>query len=167
MTKDERQDAALAVRRSSSGGLAMPKVSSLIEGKGSSVETISAAATVLDAAELMNSRKIGSLVVVEGDAVRGILTERDILTRVVASARDPKATSVGEVMTPEPLTCRPDTPLDEVRQVMRDKRIRHLPVVDNARLVGMVSIGDLNMAKSELLEQTIHHMEVYMHGGSF
>jgi len=144
----------------------MPKVSNLLEGKCSCVETVSATDTVLNAAEQMNAKKIGSLVVVEGGAVRGILTERDILTRVVATSRDPKATPVGEVMTPKPLTCRPDTSLDEVRHVMRDKHIRHLPVVDGTRLVGIVSIGDLNLAKNEMLEQTIHHMEVYMHGGS-
>lgn len=145
----------------------MPKVNSLLEGKCSYVETIAAKATVLEAAELMNAKKIGSLVVVEGERVQGILTERDILTRVVAASQDPRAARVADVMTPDPLTCRPDTPLEEVRSVMRDKRVRHLPVMEDARLVGMVSIGDLNMAKSEMLEQTIHHMEVYMHGGSF
>lgn len=145
----------------------MPKVSTLLEGKCSCVETIAAKATVLEAAELMNAKKIGSLVVVEGERVQGILTERDILTRVVAASQDPRAARVVDVMTPDPLTCRPDTPLDEVRSVMRDKRVRHLPVMQDARLVGMVSIGDLNMAQNEMLEQTIHHMEVYMHGGSF
>lgn len=146
------------------------------------VVTVEAGISVRSAAKLMNDRRIGSLVVVDGPAMEdgradtvngersggrivGILTERDILVRVVAGARDPDRTTVEEVMTTDCLTCRPHTSLDEARQVMRERRIRHLPVVsDRGMLAGMVSIGDLNVVEHEELEATIHVMQAYIAG---
>lgn len=146
---------------------------------GGAVVTVESGISVRSAARLMNDRRIGSLVVVEGPTIddgngegapggsriRGILTERDILVRVVAGSRDPDRTTVEEVMTAECLTCRPHTSLDEARQVMRQRRIRHLPVVsDGGALVGMLSIGDLNVVEHEELEATIHVMQAYIAG---
>jgi CBS domain-containing protein len=142
----------------------MRTVNDLLRTKTAGVATVEPGVSVRSAATLMNDRHIGSLVVTEGGALRGILTERDILTRVVAASRDPDKTAVADVMTASPLTCRPHTALGEARQVMRAKRIRHLPVVDGDRLVGMISIGDLNLVQHEELEATIQSMQAYISG---
>lgn len=143
----------------------MVTVSDLIDMKGSDVHTVFASDSVLDAARLMNRHKIGAVVVIDGSSVAGILTERDIMTKVVADAKAPAHTTVESVMTSPVLTCSPDTKLTEARRVMREKRIRHLPVSEGARLVGVISIGDLNVADNETLTETIRHMEVYIAGG--
>lgn len=138
----------------------------LIESKPGRLFTIDADRSVLDAARLMNEHRIGAVVVTESEGVVGILTERDVMTRVVASERDPSSTAVAEVMTERVLTCTPQTPIGEARQVMRRERIRHLPVTENSQLVGMVSIGDLNVVENETLSETIRYMEAYIGGGT-
>ena len=128
-----------------------------------SVETVSPESTVLEAAQIMNDQHIGSLVVVghEGGLV-GIVTERDFLRRVIAASRDPSTTRVSEIMTRSILTCAPDPRLDEVRATMRSRRIRHMPIIENDRLVGMISIGDLNFAESQSLTQQVEQLEMYI-----
>jgi CBS domain-containing protein len=128
-----------------------------------SVETVAPDTTVLDAAQIMNDQHIGSLVVVghEGGLV-GIVTERDFLRRVIAENRDASKAVVSEIMTRNILTCTPDTRLDEVRSTMRDRRVRHVPVIDAGRLVGMISIGDLNFAESRTLTEQVEQLEMYI-----
>lgn len=133
------------------------------------VESAAPMETVLEAAKRMNELRIGALVVVEpasraeeAGTVAGILTERDILTRVVAAGRDPARTRIADVMTSRVIACTPDSVLSEVRKVVREKRIRHVPVVEEQRLVGMVSIGDLNLADQHALVETIETLEAYI-----
>lgn len=140
-------------------------VGELLRHKGAEVHTVQPAATALDAARRMNEKRIGSLVVVDGDEVVGIITERDLLTRVVARERAPSTTTVSEIMTGSVYTCAPATSLDELRLLMRSKRIRHVPVVDNGRLAGMVSIGDLNFAETQTLSETVKYLEAYIASG--
>lgn len=142
----------------------MYQVSELIGQKGSGVATISPRATVLDAACAMNEHKIGSLVVFDDSCVIGIITERDILTRIVAAERSPSRTLVEDVMTPNPISCVPETPLEELRSLMHERRIRHIPVLEQGRLAGMVSIGDLNAAEARALTQTIGYLKAYIAG---
>jgi len=144
----------------------MGTVNDILARKGTAVHSVCATADVLAAARLMNEHKIGSLTVILDGKMVGILTERDILTRVVAEHRDPIETKVGEVMTRDVLTCRPTTRLNEARKVMRERRIRHLPVLDGKEVKGMLSIGDLNHAEHDILVETIQSMEVYIAGGS-
>jgi CBS domain-containing protein len=133
--------------------------------KGSHVLSIGPEASVLDAALLMNEHKVGSLLVLDVGRRAGILTERDLLQRVLAQRRDPSATTVAEVMTAELLCCRPHTPLDEARGVMKNRRIRHLPVVDDdGRLLGLISIGDLNAFCTHDLEVTTYFLQEYISG---
>ncbi len=131
---------------------------------GEAVQTIAPGATVLEAAERMNDRRIGSLVVVGGDKrAVGIFTERDLLKRVVAKRLDPSATRVEDVMTSNMIVCTPDTGLDDIRQIMREKRIRHMPVLEpDGALVGMISIGDLNVAEVRVMTETIRYLEQFM-----
>ena len=145
----------------------MPTIRSILEHKPRVLHTISADATVHDAACLMNEHRIGALVVVEQGRMCGIFTERDILTRVVGPANNPSQTPVHSVMTDEVLTSTPETKVREARAIMRDRRIRHLPVLEGDELVGMLSIGDLNLAENLELEQTIQHMEVLLNGNVF
>ncbi|MCC5824322.1 MAG: CBS domain-containing protein [Phycisphaerales bacterium] len=144
----------------------MGTVQDILSRKPQTVLAVDSNESVLEAAKVMNDHKIGSVVVMNAGRMAGILTERDILTRVVASQRPPAETRVEEVMTREVLTCRPGTKLNEARHVMRERRIRHLPVVEKDLVVGMISLGDLNNAEHEILVETIQTMESYIAGGS-
>lgn len=127
------------------------------------VVTIRPEESVLDAACRMNAHRIGALIVVSpGAGPLGIFTERDLLTRVVAERRDPAATPVEEVMTRELVVCEPEATLDDMRALMRQRRIRHIPIVGGAGLLGMISIGDLNATEARELSDTIVFLEEYM-----
>ncbi len=130
--------------------------------KGGPVASLSPQATVLQAARLMNDRHIGSVLVVDNNRLAGIFTERDVLRRIVAEQRSPARTRLGNVMT-TPVACAAGhTPLAEIGKVMREKRIRHIPVLDGDRICGMISIGDLNKAEHEGQVQTIRYLEQFM-----
>jgi CBS domain-containing protein len=143
----------------------MATVREILARKGSHVFTIGPGATVLEAALLMNEHKIGSLVVIDDGRVVGIFTERDILQRVVGEQRDPARTRVGEVMTTEIVCCTPETTIAEARGAMKNRRVRHLPLVDeDHRLLGLISIGDLNAHATSDHEQTIYLLQEYIYG---
>jgi CBS domain-containing protein len=143
----------------------MATVRDILGVKGSQVLSIGPEATVLDAAVLMNEHKIGSLLVMSGGQLIGIITERDILHRVVVTRRDPGVTPVLDVMTTEVICCQPHTSIEEARGVLKNRRIRHLPVVDELeRLCGLISIGDLNAHETHDHEQTIHVLHEYIYG---
>jgi len=142
----------------------MPTAQTILERKGSDVATIDHRATALDAAKLMNERRIGALVVTSGDRVVGIFTERDMLNRIVAAGKPPETTVVGDAMT-APMACaRRDTKLSECRSVMTDKRIRHLPVVEDGKLYGMISSGDILASEVHEQRATIEYLHEYLHG---
>jgi CBS domain-containing protein len=121
----------------------MAKVRDLISRKGTDVVSIPTTATVLDAARLMNEHHIGGVVVMEGGRCAGIFTERDVLRRVVGAGLDPVSTPVRDVMTTTLLTVTADTPIEECRALMTERRIRHVPVVGAAGLEGLVTAGDV------------------------
>jgi CBS domain-containing protein len=140
-------------------------VRDILELKGSHIESISPMATAFEAADHMNHHKIGSLVVLAEERLVGIITERDILVRIVAQSRDANGTLVEDVMTTEVACCRPHTTIDEARSTLKNRRIRHLPVVDeDGRLCGVISIGDLNAWNANEQERTIHFLNEYIHG---
>lgn len=140
----------------------MPTVRDILAKKGSDVITVAARETALRAAQLMNDRGIGGLVVIEGDRPTGIFTERDILRRVVSPGRDPATTRVADVMTTPVIACAPDTSIDECAAMMTAKRIRHLPVVDGHRLAGVVTIGDVLAFQVSEQQATIDYMHHFM-----
>jgi CBS domain-containing protein len=143
----------------------MATVRDILAVKGSHVLSIGPEATVLDAAVLMNEHKVGSLVVMSGGQLIGIISERDILMRVVVPRLDPGQALVQDVMTIEVVCCQPHTQLEEARGVLKNRRIRHLPVVDDAKqLLGLISIGDLNAHEAHDHEFTIHILQEYIHG---
>jgi CBS domain-containing protein len=134
----------------------------LLEYKGRHVETVDANATVADAVARMNARRIGSVVVTRGDVLAGILTERDVLTRIVAEGHDPRTTEVCEVMTTELVTVRLDTPILVAMRLVTDKRCRHLPVVEGGHVLGLVSGGDLTAWLLRDQERTIYDLHDYI-----
>jgi CBS domain-containing protein len=141
------------------------KVQDLLATKGSRVLTIEPGRTVREAIDRLVEHRIGALLVVDGESIVGIITERDILQRVVAQRRDPAETLVQDAMTAEVICCQSRTTLDEARGVMKNRRVRHLPVVDEGRLLmGLISIGDLNAQLAHDQEVTIHVLEEYIHG---
>lgn len=142
----------------------MTTVESVLAKKGGQVVTIGVTDTALVAATLMNERGIGGLVVLDGGRVAGMFTERDILRRVVAMRRDPATTPVREVMTSPVAYCRRETTLDECRAVMTEKRIRHLPVVDEKGVCGIVTIGDLMAHDVTDQQATIQYLNEYIFG---
>ena len=107
--------------------------------------TLSADQPVIEAARCMRDRDIGNVIVTEGDRTAGILTDRDIAIRVVAEGRDPKTIKMSEVPSMNPATISPDDSVDDAVRMMREHNIRRLPVVENGRPVGVVSLGDLAM----------------------
>ena len=142
----------------------MPTAQTILDKKGTDVATVDQDATVLDAAKLMNERRIGALVVISGDRVIGIFTERDILNRIVAVEKPPGTVKVKDVMT-TPMACgRRDTKLAECKSVMTSKRIRHLPIVENGKLYGMISSGDILGHDSAEQQATIEYMQEYLYG---
>jgi len=142
----------------------MGTVQTILARKGGQVVSIDVAESALAAASLMNERGIGGLVVLEGGRVAGMFTERDILRRVVAMRRDPATTRVRDVMTSPVAYCRRETALDECRAVMTEKRIRHLPVVDETGVCGIVTIGDLMAHEVTDQEATIQYLNEYIFG---
>lgn len=108
-----------------------------------SVEFVSPEDSALEAASKMKSRNVGSIPVCEGDKIKGMVTDRDIVLRVVADGKDPKTSTCGQIMSKEIIEGFPEMDVHEAAQLMADEQIRRLPVVDNGRLCGIVAIGDL------------------------
>jgi CBS domain-containing protein len=121
---------------------------------------------VLEATVAMNNKKIGALVVKDASGrVMGIFTERDVLRRVIAEEKAPRSVRVGDVMTRDVVCCPPEADIDEASRIMRDRRVRHLPVCDSdGTLLGVISIGDLNAYHASTQEAQIHFLNEYVYG---
>jgi CBS domain-containing protein len=124
-------------------------------------------ATVREAASLMTEKRIGALMVIEGGTLRGILTERDVMTRVVAKGLNPDATKVAQVMTAKPDTLPSHATAGEALERMHAGGYRHLPVVDGGKVVGMVSVRDLYAAVQRQMERELKDREAYIFGESY
>jgi CBS domain-containing protein len=140
----------------------MATVQDILGRKGGDVVTMVADDSVLTAARLMNSRAIGGVVVVEDDEVVGIFTERDVLRRVVAERLDPAKTVIREVMSAPVITCKPEAKIAECVALITDKRVRHIPVVDDNGLCGIITSGDILAHQVEEQADTIQYLNNYM-----
>ena len=140
-------------------------ISVLLEHKGRATVSVSPLVTVSQAAQEMNRRKVGSVLVMEGGQLLGIFTERDVLWRVVAAGLDPKTTPLSQVMTRNPITVGPETPIQSVMDVFTEKRFRHLSVVDDGRLLGVISIGDVLRWAADVHRQEAEQLKQYITGG--
>jgi CBS domain-containing protein len=140
------------------------RLAEILEEKGSEVLEIDADESVLEAVGQMVEHNVGSLLVTEGGEVAGIVTERDYLRRVTLEGRTEEA-PVREIMSSPLVVATVDTTIDECMALMTDRRIRHVPVVDEGRVVGMVSIGDLVKFKSKLQTFEIQFLNDYITAG--
>jgi CBS domain-containing protein len=111
--------------------------------------SIGASASVVDAARLMREQHIGSLPITEDEQLVGMITDRDITTRVVAEAADPRSTSVGDVYSQDLISVEPDNDLEEALRLMARHQVRRLPVVENGRLVGIVAQADIALSENQ------------------
>ena len=134
----------------------------ILREKGNGVHTIEASATVLDGVRLMVDANVGSLLVTEGGKPTGIVTERDYLRRVVIQGRAEPEMTVGEIMSSPLIVATPETSIDECMALMTDRRVRHVPVVVGAEVVGVVSIGDLVKFKSKLQRFELNYLNDYI-----
>lgn len=140
----------------------MDKVSTLIREKGSEVIAVSPDDAVLDLARLMTERHIGAVLVLDGDAPLGIVSERDLTTRVLLPGLDPSTTRAEQVMTRDMVAVSPTTSIHQAMAVMTRQRCRHLPVMEGGKLVGLVSIGDCTRWASRNQEVVIRHLSDYI-----
>ena len=140
-------------------------IATLLEGKGTSVCTVPHTVTVAEAVQEMNRHKIGSILVMNGAALAGIFTERDALSRVIGANLDPKTTPVAKVMSGNVLTIDPDTTVQQVMDLFAERRCRHLPVVRDGRLTGLISIGDVSRWVANIHRAEAESLRSYIAGG--
>ncbi len=142
----------------------MGRVADLIRAKGHDVYTIESGASVYDAVRTMVDHNVGSLLVVDHGEIGGIITERDYLREIVLKGRTSKATEVRAIMTSRVVCVGPNDSIEECMAVMTEKRIRHLPVLENGRLAGLVSIGDVVKQLSKDQRAEIRYLTDYITG---
>ncbi len=143
----------------------MSRVSEILRGKGTDVLKIEASATVFEAIKKIVELNVGSILVTEGGEVVGIMTERDYLRKVAIHGRTSHETLVSEIMTSPLVYVTPETSIEEAMAIMTDRRIRHLPVVENDDVVGIISIGDLVKFQSKEQSFQIQYLTEYISGG--
>ena len=142
----------------------MGRISEILRGKGADVLKIDASATVFDAIKKIVDKNVGSILVTEGDEVVGIMTERDYLRKIIVLGRTSHETLVNEIMTSPLVYVTPETTIEESMAIMTDRRIRHLPVVENEDVVGIISIGDLVKFQSREQSFQIQYLTDYISG---
>jgi CBS domain-containing protein len=142
----------------------MRVIAHVLATKGTNVHTIGPSDTVFDAVKKMVEINSGSLLVTKGDEILGIITERDYLRNIVLAGRTSKTTEVREIMTTELVIVEPHTPVGEAMAVMTARRIRHLPVLEDGKLCGIVSIGDLVKQISQDREFEVQYLTDYITG---
>ena len=141
----------------------MKTVKELLHGKSQAVATIEPTARVFDALKRMAEKDIGALLVVEGERLVGIISERDYARKVILLGKSSHDMAVREIMTERPICVHPGNTVDECMALMTDKRVRHLPVIDRDRVVGVLSIGDLVKETISQQQFVIKQLESYIH----
>jgi CBS domain-containing protein len=142
----------------------MKLIKHLLDKKGRQVVSIAPDASVFDAIKLMADREVGSLIVMSADEMHGIVTERDYARKVILKGRASETTPVAEVMTAKVFTASGSDTVEACMEQMTEKRIRHLPVIEDQRVVGMISIGDLVQAIIADQQEEIEQLEHYISG---
>jgi CBS domain-containing protein len=140
-------------------------VSALIERKGSAVHAVASTITIAEAVAEMNKKRIGCVVILDAGRIAGIFTERDVLRRVVGADIDPKTVIVADVMTRNVHTIPPETTVDQTMALFSEKRCRHIPVVEDGHLKGLISIGDISRWVAENSKAEADHLKNYIAGG--
>lgn len=140
----------------------MKLVSDILNSKGHDIWAVKPDDTIFDSLRLMADKSVGALLVMDGDKLVGIVTERDYARKVILEGKSSKTTTISEIMTEKVLCVAPERTVEECMALMTDKRARHLPVVDDERVVGVLSIGDLVKAilgeQQVLIDQLQHYI---------
>ena len=141
----------------------MASVRQLLDGKGNAIYSVGPEDPVLEAIQLMADHHVGALLVMKGDEIAGIVSERDYARKVILLGRSSSSTPVWQIMSSPVFTVSPEQTVDDCMRLMTEQRVRHLPVVERGRVVGVISIGDLVKAVIEDQRHTIEQLEDYIH----
>ena len=138
------------------------KVADILKSKGNFVYATTASASVFDALKMMAEKNIGVLMIIEEEKLLGIFSERDYARKIVLQGKASNITLVNEIMTKSVITVQPEDSLEQCMTLMSKNKIRHLPVLYNEKVVGIISIGDVVMAIIEAQQETINHLQNYI-----
>jgi CBS domain-containing protein len=142
----------------------MKTVKDILRVKGSNVYSTAPDATVYDVLKQMAEKNVGALMVLEGEKIVGLISERDYARKTILKGRLSKETAVKEIMTANVITVGPEKDLEECMELFTDKRVRHLPVIENEKIIGIVSIGDVVKGVIDHKEFIIQEQEKYIKG---
>lgn len=138
------------------------KVSQILNAKGHDVYSVTSNYTVFEALKVMGEKNIGALPIIEEGELKGIFSERDYARKIVLHNKSSHDTLVKDIMTPNVITVSPDDTIDQCMELMSNRRIRHLPVVNEGKVVGLLSISDLVKVIIERQKETIEHLQSYI-----
>lgn len=141
-------------------------VNQILSTKGKEVHSIVSTITVYDALKVMGEKNIGAVLIIEDNVLKGVFSERDYARKIVLKDKSSKKTYVSEIMEKEVFTVKPSDNLDYCMGLMTARRIRHLPVLENDTIIGVVSIGDVVKAIIEVQKNTIQHLDSYISGSN-
>ena len=142
----------------------MEKIRNILQSKKQSIISVNPKNTVYEALEIMVQKNVGSILVMDEDKFAGIFTERDYARKLILQGKSSKETLIGEIMTLNPVTITPNFSIEDCMHLMTDKFIRHLPVIENNKLIGIISIGDLVKSIIEEQKFIIDNLEHYISG---
>ncbi len=145
----------------------MGKVITILEGKGAknpNVFSVTPTTIVYNAIEIMAEKNIGALLITENDRLIGIFSERDYARKIILKGRSSKETTIGELMTKDPVTVTPESSIEDCMELMTTRRFRHLPVMEGSTVVGVISITDVVRSIIEEQKSTISHLQSYIAG---
>jgi CBS domain-containing protein len=140
-------------------------VNQILAVKGKEVYSVLPSITVYEALVSMGEKNIGAILVIEDNVLKGILSERDYARKIVLKDKSSKETLVHEIMASNVITVKPSDNLDYCMELMYTKKIRHLPVMENDNIIGIISIGDVVKSIIDLQKETIHYLDSYISGG--
>ena len=137
-------------------------VNQILSTKGGNVFSVVSDITVFEALRVMGEKNIGAILVIDGGILKGILSERDYARKIILKDKSSKKTPVSEIMESDVITVKPSDDLEYCMTLMSGRRIRHLPVIENNNIIGLVSIGDVVKAIIEVQKETIKHLDSYI-----
>ncbi len=141
-------------------------VNQILSKKGKEVYSVLSTITVFEALGVMSEKNIGAILVIEDEMLKGILSERDYARKIALKAKSSKKTFVHEIMEENVITVKPTDNLDYCMELMYTKKVRHLPVIDNGKIIGIVSIGDVVKSIIDIQKDTIQYLDSYINGAS-
>lgn len=141
-------------------------VNQILKKKGTEIFSVCSTITVYEALKVMSEKNIGAILVIDGEILKGILSERDYARKIVLKEKSSKKTFVHEIMVEKVITVNPSDKLDHCMDLMNTKKVRHLPVTENEKIIGIISIGDVVQSIMDIQNDTINYLDSYIKGNS-